>query len=71
MNYSYKINYILPLAENNRRKRGRVAKFTFQELCAQAVGAADYIFLAETFDCVFIENIPKLSMKDLNEVIKK
>lgn len=57
------------VADKKRSKPGKVAKFSFNDLCGQPLGAADYIFLAETFDCIFIENIPKLTMRDLNEVI--
>ena len=56
------------VADEKRSKPGKVAKFSFNDLCGQPLGAADYIFLAETFDCIFIENIPKLTMRDLNEV---
>jgi predicted ATPase len=52
-----------------KRKAGKVAKFTFDELCGQPLGAADYIFLGETFECIFLENIPKMSMHNFNEVI--
>lgn len=55
-------------SDKKRSKPGKVAKFSFNDLCGQPLGAADYIFLAETFDCIFIENIPKLTMRDLNEI---
>lgn len=36
------------------------ARFTFAELCERPLGAADYIQIAERFDAVLIDDIPKL-----------
>ena len=46
----------------------RIAKFSFDQLCSEALGAADYIHLAETFRIVFISDIPILNLDSRNEV---
>ncbi len=38
-----------------------VARFDFHSLCGQALGAADYQFLAQNFDVLIIENIPHMT----------
>lgn len=43
--------------------RGRAARFTFDELCAGLLGPSDYHALAASFDTVFIEHVPRLSMR--------
>lgn len=43
------------------RAAAGVARFSFDELCARPLGAADYIEIAERFHTVLLENIPKLS----------
>ncbi|KAG2691498.1 hypothetical protein I3760_08G012100 [Carya illinoinensis] len=40
-----------------------VARFTFEYLCGQPVGAADYIAVAENYHTVFISDIPNMSMR--------
>mmetsp|Transcript_48050 Transcript_48050/g.89601 ORF Transcript_48050/g.89601 Transcript_48050/m.89601 type:complete len:467 (-) Transcript_48050:188-1588(-) len=50
----------------------RVCRFTFKELCGSStgsspMGAADYLAIAATFHSVFLENVPVLGMKDLNQ----
>ncbi|KAK6129532.1 hypothetical protein DH2020_036765 [Rehmannia glutinosa] len=40
-----------------------VARFTFEFLCGQPIGAADYIAIAKTYHTVFISNIPVMSMR--------
>lgn len=45
------------------KSKGGVAWFTFEELCARRLGAADYIALAESFHTVFLSHIPALSMQ--------
>jgi cell division protein ZapE len=49
------------------RASGRNARFTFDELCARPLGAADYLAIAERFDVVFVENIPHLGPEKRNE----
>jgi cell division protein ZapE len=43
------------------RAAAGVARFSFAELCARALGAADYLEIAERFHSVLLEHIPKLS----------
>ena len=43
------------------RQAAGVARFTFDELCARPLGAADYLELAERFHTVLLENVPKLT----------
>ncbi len=43
------------------REAAGVARFTFDELCARPLGAADYLEIAERFHTVLLENIPKLT----------
>ena len=44
-----------------------VARMTFDELCAHALGAADYQALAKTFHTVMIDNVPRLGPMRRNE----
>ena len=46
----------------------RIARFTFQQLCDEALGAADYIHLSETFRIVFITGVPVMNLDCRNEV---
>lgn len=43
-----------------------IARFSFQDLCKTAMGAADYLAIGENFHTVIVEGVPKLSV--LNEV---
>lgn len=45
-----------------------VAWFTFHELCAQPLGAADFIVIAQNFRVVYVADVPKLSMQERGEV---
>ncbi|XP_021853959.1 uncharacterized protein [Spinacia oleracea] len=40
-----------------------VARFSFEYLCGRAVGAADYIAVANNYHTVFISDIPAMSMR--------
>lgn len=44
-----------------------VARFSFEELCARPLGAADYIKIAETFETVILDDVPQLSAERRNE----
>ncbi len=44
-----------------------VARFTFAQLCEQALGAEDYLKIAATYHTVFLENIPRLTYDRRNE----
>jgi cell division protein ZapE len=52
------------------RSYGRVAIFTFNELCQQPLGAMDYIAIAKNFDTLVIENVPKLNADNHNEALR-
>ena len=43
------------------REAAGVARFSFEELCARPLGAADYLEIAERFHTVLLENVPRLS----------
>ena len=45
----------------------RIAKFDFDYLCGQNIGAEDYIKIAEVCDFIVIENIPKFSDENSNK----
>jgi len=45
-----------------------VAFFSFEELCAQPLGAADYMVIAQRFPIVFLDDVPALSLGERNEV---
>lgn len=45
-----------------------VCRFDFGDLCQKALGAADYLLIAQYFHTVFIENIPQLHLSQLNWV---
>jgi cell division protein ZapE len=49
-----------------RAARG-VAWFAFEDLCANPLGAADYLAVAERFAAVIVEGIPRLSPQQRNE----
>jgi cell division protein ZapE len=49
-----------------RSARG-VAWFGFEDLCANPLGAADYLAIAERFAAVIIEGLPRLSPQQRNE----
>lgn len=40
----------------------RVARFTFEELCARPLSAADYLEITRTFGTIFITDVPKLDI---------
>lgn len=44
-----------------------VARCTFAELCEQPVGAEDYLAITQSFDTVFINDIPRLGYDRRNE----
>jgi cell division protein ZapE len=49
------------------RQAGGAARFTFAELCAHPLGASDYAALAERYDTIFIDGVPRLAEKSRNE----
>ncbi len=44
-----------------------VARFSFADLCEKPLGPPDFLKIAETYDTVFVENIPKLDKTRRNE----
>ncbi len=50
------------------RVAGGVARFGFSQLCERPHGAEDYLKIADSFDCVFLEDIPTLGYDRRNEV---
>jgi cell division protein ZapE len=49
------------------RAAGGAARFSFEALCARAVGAADYLALARRYHTLFLDRIPKLTPDRRNE----
>lgn len=54
-------NVIVPQAA------GRIARFSFEDLCARPIGAADYMALAEAFDTIFVDDVPAMNFERRNE----
>jgi cell division protein ZapE len=46
---------------------GGVARFSFDALCGQPLGAADYLAIARTFHTLLLDRIPRLSPAQRNE----
>ncbi len=40
------------------RSTGRIARFSFSDLCERPLGASDFLAIAARFDTVFIDHIP-------------
>lgn len=49
------------------RAAGRMARFTFAELCERPLAAADFLKIAERYDTIFIDHIPHLGPERRNE----
>ncbi|PRW45179.1 lactation elevated 1 [Chlorella sorokiniana] len=45
------------------RTVGGAAWFTFEELCARPLGAADYLAISQAFHTVFVEGVPAMDMQ--------
>lgn len=54
-------DFHVPLASES------VARFTFDDLCAKPLGAADYIELANRYQTIFIDHVPTLDFSKRNE----
>ena len=52
------------------REAAGVARFSFEDLCARPLGAADYLEIAERFHTVLLENIPRFSPSMREEVAR-
>ncbi|HEY2709655.1 MAG TPA: cell division protein ZapE [Caulobacteraceae bacterium] len=46
------------------RAAGRLLRAHFQNLCGEALGPSDYLAIAERFDTVFLEALPRLRPED-------
>lgn len=46
---------------------GKIARFGFKDLCAEALGAEDYIKIAQKYHTVFIEDVTVLTAEKRNE----
>lgn len=46
---------------------GRIARFSFSDLCEKPLGASDYLKIAEQFDIVFLQRVPLLGPNKRNE----
>ncbi|HEY1749850.1 MAG TPA: cell division protein ZapE [Caulobacteraceae bacterium] len=46
------------------RAAGRMLRAHFQNLCGEALGPNDYLAIAERFDTLFLESLPKLRPED-------
>jgi cell division protein ZapE len=47
-----------------------IAKFTFEELCLNSLGPADYIAICKQFRVIIVTDIPKLSAENNNELMR-
>lgn len=45
----------------------RAARFSFADLCERPLGASDYLELADHFDQIFVERVPRLGPEKRNE----
>jgi len=52
------------------RSAGKIARFTFNELCVENLGSSDYIALCKHFTILIIENIPQLKFDNHNEALR-
>ncbi len=52
------------------REAAGVAWFSFEELCARPLGAADYLEIAERFHTVLLEKIPRLTPSNREEAAR-
>lgn len=48
-------------------KGSRLAMFTFEELCGEAMGAADYTALSEAFHTIFVNGMPMMNLVHINQ----
>jgi cell division protein ZapE len=50
-----------------KRASGRVAVFTFDELCKENFAASDYRAICQNFDLIFLLKLPLLTSEEINE----
>ena len=49
------------------RAAGKLALFSFQDLCARPLSAADYLELCTHFDTLFIKDVPQMTIQKRSE----
>eukprot|EP00939_MAST-03C_sp_MAST-3C-sp1_P003230 g3230.t1 len=49
-------------------KYTKVARFSFDDLCAKPLGAADFVEIAATFHTIFLEKVPVLNLSHINQM---
>jgi len=54
-----------------KQAAGRVGRLTFSELCESNSGEADYLALAQHFDVVVVENIPKFRSLEAADTLRR
>lgn len=64
---SESIPVIMGRSVHIKRANAKCGWFTFNELCNQPLGAADYLAIAQRFDVVIVEHVPQLSGNTYNE----
>ena len=55
-------------ASSDPAAANKVARFSFHELCGKPLGAEDYIGISGAFHTVIVEDVPKLSLTEINQV---
>ena len=56
----------IPVPQANQARR--IARFSFAEICQTAMGASDYLVIGEHFSTVVVDQIPTLTLNELNWV---
>lgn len=54
-------------AKNYKVKDSKIGLFSFDELCKAALGAADYLKIAQLYPVIFLTDVPKLTPEQRNE----
>lgn len=57
----------IPWASTSTDEEGRVARFSYEELCEKPLGPADYISLASNFETIVVEGVKAFSVLQKNE----
>lgn len=60
-----------PLYIPSQCPENRVAKFTFSELCSEALSAVDYLTLVKYYETLVIEHVPRLSISKNRDEIRR
>lgn len=50
------------------RSAGRIAQFSFAELCGRPLGAADYLELTQRFRTLFVTDVPRMGLSEKDKV---